>query len=81
GKDLNRLDRFISSIDPIYKTPILFKKYLSVNAEIIGFNVDPLFNNCLDALTILDLFEVPYDIIEGLSKEINDQSLLDRFRK
>ncbi|NQV03033.1 MAG: lysophospholipid acyltransferase family protein [Bacteroidia bacterium] len=81
GKDLNRLDRFISSIDPIYKTPVLFKKYLSMNAEIIGFNVDPLFNNCLDALTILDLFEVPYDIIEGLSKEINDQSLLDRFRK
>lgn len=81
GKDLSRLDRFISSIDPIYKTPILFKKYLSVNAEIIGFNIDPLFNNCLDALTILDLFEVPYDIIEGLSKEINDQSLLDRFRK
>jgi len=81
GKDLSRLDRFISSIDPIYKTPVLFKKYLSVNAEIIGFNIDPLFNNCLDALTILDLFEVPYDTIEGLSKEINDQSLLDRFRK
>jgi len=81
GKDLGRLDRFISSIDPIYKTPVLFKKYLSVNAEIIGFNIDPLFNNCLDALTILDLFEVPYDMIEALSKEINDQSLFDRFRK
>lgn len=81
GKDINRLDRFIGSIDPIYKTPVLFKKYLSVNAEIIGFNVDPLFNNCLDALTILDLFEVPYDMIEALSKEINDHSLLDRFRK
>jgi len=81
GKDLNRLDRFISSIDPLYKTPVLFKKYLSVNAEIIGFNVDPLFNNCLDALTILDLFELPYDMVESLSKEINDQSILDRFRK
>lgn len=81
GKDLGRLDRFISSIDPVYKTPVLFKKYLSVNAEIIGFNIDPLFNNCLDALTILDLFEVPYEMIEALSKEINDQSLLDRFRK
>ncbi len=81
GKDLTRLDRFINSIDPIYKTPVLIKKYLNLNAEIIGFNIDPLFNNCLDALTILDLFEVPYDIIEGLSKEINDQSLLDRFRK
>ncbi|MBC8315130.1 MAG: lysophospholipid acyltransferase family protein [Bacteroidetes bacterium] len=81
GKDLNRLDRFINSIDPLYKTPVLFKKYLSVNAEIIGFNIDPQFNNCLDALTILDLYEVPYDMIENLSKEINDHSILDRFRK
>ncbi|MFH1159759.1 MAG: GNAT family N-acyltransferase [bacterium] len=81
GKDLSRLDRFIQNIDPVYKTPVLFKKYLSVNAEIIGFNVDPLFNNCLDALTILDLFEVPYDMIEGLSKEINDHTILERFKK
>jgi putative hemolysin len=81
GKDLSRLDRFIQNIDPLYKTPVLFKKYLSVNAEIIGFNVDPLFNNCLDALTILDLFEVPYDMIEGLSKEIHDQTILERFKK
>lgn len=81
GKDLSRLDRFIHSIDPEYKTPVLFKKYLSVNAEIIGFNIDPHFNNCLDALTILDIFEVPYEMIESLSKEINDHSILDRFRK
>ena len=81
GKDLSRLDRFINSIDPMYRTPVLFKKYLSVNAEIIGFNIDPNFNNCLDALTILDIFEVPYDMIEGLSKEINDHTILDRFRK
>ena len=81
GKNLARLDRFISSIDPLYKTPVLVKKYLSVNAEIIGFNIDPLFNNCLDALTILDLYELPIDMIENLSKEINDDSLMNRFRK
>ena len=80
-KGVARLDRFIQGIDSQYKTPILLKKYLSVNAEIIGFNVDPLFNNCLDALTILDIFEIPMDTIESLSKEINDQSILERFRK
>ena len=60
---------------------MLLKKYLSVNAEVIGFNVDPKFNNCLDALMVLDLLEFPEELIEGLSKEINDQSIMERFRK
>ncbi|MEI7660703.1 MAG: GNAT family N-acyltransferase [Bacteroidota bacterium] len=81
SRDIGRLDKFINDIDPGFKLPVLLKKYLSVNAEVLGFNVDPLFNNCLDALIILDLFEVPVDMIESLSKEINDQSLLERFRK
>ncbi|HNX86234.1 MAG TPA: lysophospholipid acyltransferase family protein [Bacteroidales bacterium] len=81
GKDLSRVERFIQDIDPAFRLPVLLKKYLSVNAEVIGFNVDPKFNNCLDALMVLDLLEVPSDIIEGLSKEINDQSILERFRK
>jgi len=81
GNDPGRLDSFIRDFDPQYKTPILLKKYLSVNAEVLGFNVDPLFNNCLDALMILDLFEVPFATIEGLAKEFQDQSLLERFRK
>ena len=79
--DISRLDKFIQDIDPAFKTPILLKKYLSVNSEILGFNVDPLFNYCLDALTILDLFELPRDTIETLSKEFNDQSILERFKK
>jgi len=80
-QDIGRLDKFIQDFDPGYRTPILLKKYISVNAEIIGFNVDPKFNYCLDALMILDLFEVPFDTIESLSKELNDQSILERFRK
>jgi putative hemolysin len=80
-KDVARLDRFIQDFDPAFRLPILFKKYINVNAEIVGFNVDPKFNNCLDALMMLDLFEVPFDTIETLSKEINDQSILERFKK
>jgi putative hemolysin len=79
--DVVKLDDFIHDFDPQYKTPVLLKKYLSVNAEVLGFNVDPLFNNCLDALMILDLFEVPFATIESLAKEFHDQSILERFRK
>jgi len=80
-KDVGRLDSFVHDFDTMYRTPVLLKKYLSVNAEVLGFNIDPLFNNCLDALMILDLFEVPFPTIEGLAKEFHDQSLLERFRK
>jgi putative hemolysin len=80
-KDIGHLDNFIQDFDPQYRTPVLLKKYISVNAEVIGFNVDPKFNNCLDALMLLDLFEVPFSTIESLSKEFNDQSILDRFKK
>ena len=59
--------------------PVLLKKYIKLNGKIIGFNVDPKFNDALDGLLILDLFQVPIDTITSLSKEINDKSLLDRF--
>ncbi len=65
--DLQQLDKFISSIEPNYlKIPVLLKQYIRQNAKIIAFNVDPLFNNCLDGLMILDLNDVPEDTFEML---------------
>lgn len=81
NKDISLLEKFIHDIEPQSRLPILLKKYLSVNSEVLGFNVDPLFSNCLDTLIILDLFEVPFEKIESLSKEIQDHTILERFRK
>ncbi|HKK60970.1 MAG TPA: hypothetical protein VJ951_00320, partial [Bacteroidales bacterium] len=50
-----------------------------LNGKIIGFNVDPKFNNALDGLLILDLFDVPMETIASLSKELNDETILERF--
>ena len=80
AKDLNKFDRLVKDIDPENsRMPVLLKKYLQLNGKIIGFNIDPKFNNALDGLMILDLFEVPLGIIEGLSKEINDTAIMERF--
>jgi len=79
--DVGKFDRFVQEVDPGFRTPVLLKKYLSLNAEISGFNVDPKFNNCLDALMILDLLDVPINTIESLSKELDDKSILERFKK
>lgn len=78
--NLALLDKMIGDIEPSSdKLPILLKKYISLNAKIIGFNIDPKFNMCLDGLLILDLFDVPMNTIESLSKEINDETILNRF--
>ncbi len=78
--DLGSLDKFIGDVDPNNTgLPVLLKKYLGLNARIIAFNVDPKFNNCVDGLIVLDSLAVPLPVIESLSKEVNDQSLLDQF--
>jgi putative hemolysin len=60
NNDLQKLDRFIAGIEPGYmKIPVLLKQYIKQNAKIIGFNVDPKFNYCLDGLMILDLDDLP----------------------
>lgn len=80
GNNIATLDKLIGDIEPSSdKLPILLKKYISLNGRIVGFNIDPKFNMCLDGLLILDLFEVPMNTIESLSKEINDDTILNRF--
>lgn len=80
-KDISKIDKFIADIEPTnFRIPVLLKKYLQQNAKIIGFNIDPKFNNALDGLMILDLYEVPINTIKSLSKEINDDSILERFQ-
>lgn len=71
GNDLKSLDKIIADVDPQLPTaPILLKKYINQNAKIIGFNVDPLFNNALDGLMILDLHDLPESSIENLKEDL-----------
>jgi putative hemolysin len=79
-KDINKIEHIIIDIEPGYRLPILLKKYLEINGKIIGFNIDPKFNNCLDGLMILDSYVAPEEYIQGLSREMNDPSIIERFR-
>jgi putative hemolysin len=78
-RNINKLDQLISDIETNYRMPVLLKKYLQLNGKIIGFNIDPKFNECLDGLIILDVFDVPIETISSLSKEIKDESIMERF--
>lgn len=67
--DLRRMDRLIAEVDPNETAmPVLLKKYLLLNARIIGFNRDPRFNDALDGLMVLDLDKLPAKTVEDLRK-------------
>jgi len=67
--DLKKMDKLIAEIDPNETAmPVLLKKYLLLNARIIGFNRDPRFNDALDGLMVLDLTKLPEHTVEDLRK-------------
>jgi putative hemolysin len=68
-KDLKGLDSLIAEIEFTHnKVPVLLKKYLSQNARIIGFNIDPKFNDALDGFIVMNFGTVPEDTIKMLDK-------------
>lgn len=78
-KDINRVEKVVSDVDNGYRIPVLLKKYLEINAKIIGFNVDPDFNDCLDGLIFFDVYKLPADFVKALSKDMSEENLRKRF--
>ncbi len=69
SKELVNLDKLISDVEQDrFKIPVLLKKYLQLNGKIVAFNLDPRFNNALDGLLILNVNDIPDDIIQYLSR-------------
>lgn len=65
---LKNIDLLIEELEPYgLKIPVLLKKYLSQNAQVIGFNIDPNFKNCLDGLVMLDFALIPANTIRKFS--------------
>ena len=82
--NFEKFDRFLMRIsDNTYRMPTLVKKYMKVNARIITFNVDPLFNYSLDGLIILRIKEYPRAEIVSMSKDIENinerEAIMNRF--
>jgi putative hemolysin len=76
---LEKFDRFMfRHSNNKYRIPTLLKKYLKLNARIIGYNVDPDFNYCIDGLILLSLNKMPQAEIDALSKEFEDKSAIYR---
>ncbi|MBW4890867.1 lysophospholipid acyltransferase family protein [Mucilaginibacter sp. HMF5004] len=65
------LDSLISEIEHNHlKIPVLLRQYIALNARIISFNVDPKFADCLDGFLVLDLQNVPVEMLDKLGKNL-----------
>jgi len=68
---LKGLDSIISEIETRnMKIPVLLRQYIALNAKIICFNIDPKFADCLDGFLVLDLQQVPHEMLEKLGKNL-----------
>ncbi|MFA7687092.1 MAG: lysophospholipid acyltransferase family protein [Moheibacter sp.] len=74
--DLNKFDKLIDEIEPnLLRLPVLIKKYIKQNARLIGFNVDPKFNDAIDGLMYIRISDLPEStvkpVLEELQAELN----------
>ncbi len=55
-RDLDQLSDLIAQIEADDKgVPVLLRQYLKLGGRLLGFNLDPAFNNALDGLIMVDL--------------------------
>ena len=75
--DLNKFDKIIDEVEPgALRLPVLLKKYIKQNCKLIGFNVDPLFNNAVDGLMYIKIADLPESTVRPVMEEF--QAELER---
>jgi putative hemolysin len=72
GEDsFKNLDDIISEIETrSLKVPVLLRQYIAMNANIICFNIDPKFADCLDGFLVMDFYKVPQEMLDKLAKNM-----------
>ena len=71
---VDKFDKFMFRLsNGTNRLPTLFKKYLKLNAKFLCFNVDPDFNDTLDALLFLTFTDFPEDEVMPLFRDSSDE--------
>ena len=75
--DVKKFDKVIDEIEPgNLRLPVLLKKYIKQNAQLVGFNVDPKFNNAVDGLLYIRIADLPETTVKPVMEEF--QAELER---
>lgn len=72
--DLNKFDKLIEELEPnALRLPVLIKKYIKQNAKVIGFNVDPKFNDAIDGLMYIRISDIPEETFKPVLEDLEQQ--------
>ncbi|UDQ99032.1 lysophospholipid acyltransferase family protein [Lentisphaerota bacterium WC36G] len=67
---INDIDELIADIDPkCPHAPVLIRQYIRLNGKFLSFNIDPDFNDSIDALILTDLREKSATTSRYMGKE------------
>lgn len=78
--NIKTLDLYVNELQPALSIPVLMKKYLQMNGKIIGFNIDPEFNDCLDGLMLVNITDIPFEMLDNMVKELEETTVRERFK-
>jgi putative hemolysin len=71
SESLKDLDSLISDIETTHiKIPVMLRQYMNLNAKIICFNIDPKFSDCLDGFLVVDMQNIPPEMLEKIGKNL-----------
>lgn len=63
--DLEELGQLVGEIEGDGKSiPVLLRQYLKLGGQLLSFNVDPKFGNCLDGLIVVDLARTDLKLLD-----------------
>jgi len=69
--DLETLSTLLAGLEPDGKgTPVLLRQYLKLGGRVLGFNIDPDFNNTLDCLLLVDLRRTEPRVLHKYMSEV-----------
>jgi hypothetical protein len=78
-RQVEDLARWVSDLEPDGKgVPVLLRQYLKLGAQVIGFNVDPRFQDALDCLVAVDLTAAPRALLDRHMGPEGARSFLER---
>ena len=80
--DLDELGDLIADLEADGKSiPVLLRQYLKMGGQLLAFNVDPKFGNCLDGLIVVDLARTDKRLLERYMGATAAARFLDQNRK
>lgn len=73
------IDKLLRDIEPGGAgIPVLIRKYLQLSGRVLAFNIDPDFNDSLDALLMVDLRNISREKIDLVAHEFADSFTRDQ---